>query len=85
VPTEEWPRAIDTRLSSPQQQTSSDADKEGSEHNGARDEDERIMYVCEKIWGKRPAKEEPSLKRRKTARSSYGREVPVSIGGPTQP
>jgi hypothetical protein len=49
VPTEEWPRAIDTRLSSPQHQTSSDADKEGLEHNGARDEDERIVYVCEKL------------------------------------
>jgi hypothetical protein len=49
VPTEEWPRAIDTRLSSPQHQTSSDADKEGLKHNRARDEDERIVYVCEKL------------------------------------
>jgi hypothetical protein len=70
VPMEEWPRAIDTRPSSPQHQTCSDADKEGSKHNGARDEDERTVYVCEKLWGKRPAKEEPSPKRRKIARSS---------------
>jgi hypothetical protein len=67
---EEWPRAIDTWPSSPKHQTSSNANKEGWKHKGARDEDERTVYVCEKLWGKWLAKEEPSPKRRKTARSS---------------
>jgi len=48
-----------------------------------RDEDERMLYVHEKLRGKRPAGEEPSPKRRKIVRSSCHEERSVSIGALT--
>ena len=70
VPSEEWPRVVDARPCSPQHLTSLDADEEGFKHCGAADEDEQSTYVREKLRGKRPVEQEPSSKRRKTARSS---------------
>ena len=70
IPLEEWPRVVDARPSSPQHLTSLDADEEGLKHCGAADEDEQSTYVREKLRGKQPNEQEPSSKRRKTARSS---------------
>lgn len=65
VPSEEWPRAVDARLSSPQHPSSLGTSEEGSDGPNDGVKDARTTNVREKLWGKRPAQEEPSLKRRK--------------------
>ena len=85
IPSEEWPRAVDARPSSPQHQPSTNADEEGSESQEARGSDTRTEYVRKKLRGKRPADEEPSMKKRKIARPSRGEEGLVNIGEPNQP
>lgn len=52
VPSKEWPCFVFAQLSSPQHQTNSDVDEEGSEQRGATDADERSSYVHEKLHGK---------------------------------
>ena len=79
IPSEEWPRAMDARPSSPQHQPSTDADEEGSESQEAGGNDTQTEYVREKLHRKRPTNEEPSTKQRKIARPSRGEEGPVNI------
>ena len=85
VPSADWPRGVDARPSSPHRRTSLEFGGDSSADLDNGDEDERMSYVHEKLWGKRPASEEPSPKRRKTARSSRHEERPVTIGASAQP
>ena len=68
IPSEEWPRDMDARPSSPQHRPSTDADEEGSESQEARGNDTQTEYVRGKLRGKRPTDDKPSAKQRKTAR-----------------
>ena len=62
-----------------------DADDESSGSQGTDSDGARTEYVREKLHGKRPADEVPSMKRRKIARPSQGQEGLVSIAAFAQP
>ena len=84
MPLEDWLRAVDARWSSPHHRPSMDADGESSDSHGAGGDDMQMDYVHEKRHEKQRADEEPSTKRRKTARPSRGEEGTVSIGASVQ-
>ena len=64
-------KGVDARPSCPQRRFSPKVGGDSTTDLDGEDEDERTPYVHEKLWGKRPAGEEPSLKRRKIAASSH--------------
>jgi len=85
VPSADWPRGVDAWPSRPQRRSNLEASGDSSADLDDRDEDELTPYVHEKLRGKRPAGEEPSLKRRKTTISSRREERPITIGASAQP
>ena len=84
VPVADWLRGVDAQPSSPQRRTSPEAGGDSLADLDDKDEDERTSYVREKLQGKWPAGEEPSLKRRKIDGSSRREERPVTIGASAQ-
>jgi hypothetical protein len=85
VSSADWPRGVDARSSSPRRRASSETGGGSLDNLDDKDEDERTSYVCEKLYGKRPAGKEPSPKIRKTIGLSHREERPMSIGATVQP
>ena len=80
MPLMDWLRGVDAWPGSPQHRASSEASGDSSADLDDKGEDKQMSYVHEKVRGKRPASEEPSLKSRKIAGSSHHEERPMSIG-----
>jgi len=81
----DWLRGVDARPSRPPRRDSPKAGGDSSTDVDGEDEDAWMPYVHEKLWGKQPAGEEPSLKRRKMDASSHQEGRPVTIGAFAQP
>ena len=79
VPRADWPAVVDARPPPPPEDSFVGV---SSDSGGANvDQVESPPPASEKVWGKRPAVDEPAQKKRKTAPSAPTKPCGISLGG----